>query len=1024
MRRRVIVRALAATAAMMALAATASPAQQPRAAAPPPPAVPVARGWPDTAWRHLGPASFGGRVDDIEAVEDDPRIIFVGTASGGIFRSRNNGVTWDAVFDAYGTALSIGDIAIAPSDRNVVWAGTGEPNGRQSSTWGDGVYRSLDGGTTWKNMGLRETQSIGRVVIDPRDPNTVFVAAVGHLWGPNEERGLYRTRDGGATWRKVLGVDDNTGVIDVAMARDGRTMFAATYMRRRRAWGFSGGGPTSGLWRSLDGGDTWERVSSGLPAGNIGRIGIDIARSDPNIVYIVLESRAGGVFRSADRGATWTRQSRLDERPSYFSQIRVDPKNPDRVWLLGTYLYLSIDGGKTFTSDSLGRRLHPDHHALWIDPSQPDHMMLGNDGGVFFTYDAARSWNYIDNLPIGQFYDITIDARDPYWIYGGLQDLGTFGFPSGTHSRGRLFDDQVTFLEYGDGFQTAADPTNPRLLYANSQNGRGYVVDIETHEERRITPVAAERTERYRFNWNTAILVSPVDPRVYYYGANKLLKTADHGTTWQVISPDLTRNLDWRTLSLGPGIPDRDSTTLSRDDGTSAYGNITTIAESPRAAGTLYVGTDDGTVQMTTDSGAHWTNLTARFHLAGAPSVAKVVASRHDAKTAFVVFDGHTNDDQKPYVFKTADGGATWSAIAGDLPATAPLKTLTEDPRNPNLLFAGTEFGLYWSFDGGRHWSFPGGNLPRVIVTRAIVNERNNDLILGTHGRSVLVLDDIRSLETGDPARAEGAAQLFPLRDATEYYQWRDQPLTAAGKFSAPNAPVGALVTYSLRDSAETARIQILAADGSVVRELAAPGSAGVHRIVWNLRMGLAFVPAPSDSGFYGAPLAPLVPPGSYTVRLIAHGATATQPLTVRANPRAEPSAESLAARQGIAKRVDSLARVYADGKRLLASVDTEFAHLRPLLARRPPSPATDSVVKGVASQIATLRRAFAPDYGAPIGEVFDVIGGLTSNAYPPTQAELRTLDFAAADLASSVATLNTLVGTDLPKLRAALGRP
>lgn len=1013
-------RALAlAAAAMLVMSSAESRAQPPRAAAPPP-----ARGWPDTAWRHMGPASFGGRVDDIEAVEDDPRIIFVGTASGGIFRSRNNGVTWDPVFDAYGTALSIGDIAIAPSDRNIVWAGTGEPNGRQSSTWGDGVYRSLDGGATWKNMGLRETQSIGRVVIDPRDPNTVFVAAAGHLWGPNEQRGLYRTRDGGATWHKVLGVDDNTGVIDVAMARDGRTMFAATYMRRRRAFGFVGGGPTSGLWRSLDGGDTWERVTNGLPAGNTGRIGIDISRSDPNVVYVVLENRAGGVFRSTDRGATWTRQNRLDERPNYFSQIRVDPKNPDRVWLLGTFFYTSIDGGKTFTSDSTARKVHPDHHALWIDPNQPEHMMLGNDGGVFFSYDGARTWDFVDNLPIGQFYDIAIDARDPYWIYGGLQDLGTFGFPSGTHSRGRLMDDQVTFLEYGDGFQVAADPTNPRLIYANSQNGRGYVVDVETHEERRITPVAAERTERYRFNWNTAILVSPVDPRIYYYGANKLLKTADHGATWQVISPDLTRNQDWRKLSLGPGIPDRDSTTLSRDDGTSQYGNITTIAESPRAPGTIYIGTDDGIVQMTTDGGAHWTNITSRFRLAASRSVSKVVASRHDAKTAYATFDGHTDDDQKPYIFKTADGGATWSSIAGDLPATAPVKTLTEDPRNANVLFAGTEFGLYWSFDGGHHWSFPGGNLPRVIVNRVLVNERNNDLILGTHGRSVIVLDDIRALEAGDPARAGSAVELFPLRDATVVYQWRDQPLPAARKFSAPNAPVGALVTYNLRDSADSARIQVLAPDGSIVRELTGPGTAGVHRVVWDLRTRLAFVPAPGDSGFYGAPRAPFVPPATYTVKLVAHGATATQTVQVRANPRSASSPEASAARQLVAKRVDSLSRAYAEGKRLLAAVDTEFAHLRPLLASRGPSPATDSLLKIVAAQLSTLRRGFASDYGAPIGEVFDVLGGLESSSVAPTQAEQRALDFAAADLAASITKLNALVTTEMPKLRAVLSAP
>jgi photosystem II stability/assembly factor-like uncharacterized protein len=764
---------------------TALPAQQASGAAP----------WPDTAWRQIGPASIGGRVSDIEAVASDPRIIFVGAASGGVFRSMNNGVSWEPVFDADGTALSIGDIAIAPSDRNVVWVGTGEASNRQTSTWGDGVYRSLDGGTTWRNMGLRETQSIGRVVIDPHHPEIVFVAAAGHLFGPNEQRGLYRTRDGGTTWQKVLGVDANTGVIDVALGGDGRTLFAAAYERRRRAFGFVGGGPQSGIWRSRDGGDSWTRLSKGLPTGNTGRIGLAIAASDPQIVYAVVENRDGGVFRTTDGGASWTRQSHINERASYYGRIAVDPTNPDRVWLPLTTLHRSIDGGKTFTEDSLNVHVHPDNHALWIDPHQPEHMMLGNDGGVFFTYDGARHWDYESNLPIGQIYGIAIDGRDPYRIFGGFQDLGTFMFASGTHSRGALTDDRATFLEYGDGFQVAVDPTNPRLVYSNSQNGRGYVDDLETGEAHRITPFSADSTKRYRFNWNTAILLSPHDPHVYFYGANKLLKTTDHGGTWQEISPDLTRNQpDWKKLSLGAGIPLRDSTTPSRDDGVGQFGNITTISESPRAAGSLFVGTDDGNVQMTTDAGAHWTNITPRFHLKAPAWVSAVVASHFDARTAYVTFDGHRDDDLTPYIFKTTDGGATWSSIVGDLPAGIAVRTIVEDLRNPALLFAGTEFGLYWSLDGGRHWRFPGGSLPRVMVDFIIVNERNNDLILGTYGRGVIILDDIAALEAGS-APATAAVRLFPMRAATEVYQRRDQPFEGARPFPAPNAPVGALIT-------------------------------------------------------------------------------------------------------------------------------------------------------------------------------------------------------------------------------------
>jgi len=966
--------------------------------------------WPDSAWRAIGPASFGGRVDDIEAVTDDPRIIFVGTASGGVFRTFNNGTTWEPVFDAQ-SALSIGDIAIAPSNHDIVWVGTGEANNRQSSTWGDGVYRSLDGGATWRKMGLAETQTIGRIVIDPRDANTVFVAAVGHLFGPNEQRGLYRTHDGGEHWEKVLGVDANTGVTDVVISPDGQTLIAATYMRRRRAWGFVGGGPTGGLWRSVDGGDHWQRLTSGLPAEDIGRIGLDVARSDPNIVYAVIESAHGGVFRSRDRGATWTRQSTLDERPSYFSQIRVDPKNPERLWLLATSLYRSTDGGKSFTSDSVAVRVHPDHHAMWIDPNDPRHVMLGNDGGVYFTYDEGRQWDYIANLPIGQFYDVAVDAREPYWIFGGTQDNGTYAFPSGTYSRGPLTDDQVMHIGYGDGFQVATDPLNPRFVYTNSQNGRGYVFDLVTREERRITPVAPDRSDRYRFNWNTAILVSPNDPHVYYYGSNKLLATRDYGTTWQVMSPDLTRRQEWRTLPLGEGIPARSRTTLSRDDGTSEYGNITTISESPKAPGTIYVGTDDGNVQLTTDNGAHWTDITARFRLTMHHAVSCVVASRFDPRVAFVAFDGHTDDDPAPYLFETRDGGATWRSIASDLPRNGPVKTLTEDPRNPQLLFAGTEFGLYWSLDGGGHWLFPGAGLPHVMVDRVVIN---GDLVVGTHGRGVIILDDIAPLEAM-AAATSGEVQLYPVRDAMEVYQWRDLPLPGRRTFMAPNKPLGALITYYL--PTET-RAQIRIRAGSrVVRELTAPTTRGTHRVEWDLRTQFAFVPPPEDSGYYGVPRAPYVPAGDYTIELEAGGKTLTRSVHVRTDPRVATTPEALRARSTMISQIDSITRTFAIERKKFMPVDSEYTRLATTLAKSPF--ASDSTVKAATTIIPTLRARFGSSYPTPIGQLFDLLGGLESSSAAPTEAEERTLSAVQSDLADAYAKLETLVTTQLPKLRA-----
>ena len=980
--------------------------------------------WPDSAWRAIGPAKFGGRIDDIEAVANDPRIIYVGTASGGVFKSVNNGTTWVPIFDG-SAALSIGDIAIAPSDPNVVWVGTGEANNRQSSTWGDGVYRSTDAGATWQSMGLRETQSIGRIVIDARDPSTVFVAAVGHLFGPNDERGLYRTKDGGTHWERVLGVDANTGVTDVVITPDGRTLLAATYMRRRRGWGFVGGGPTSGLWRSTDGGDHWQHVTSGVPTGDIGRIGLDIAKSDPNIMYALIEAKDGGVFRSADRGATWTRQSPLQERPSYFSQIRIDTKDPQRVWWLATSLYHSVDGGKTFKSDSTAIRVHPDHHAMWIDPNDSRHIMLGNDGGVYFTYDDGRNWDYIDNLPIGQFYDVAVDAREPYWIYGGTQDNGTFAFPSGNYSRGALTDDQVMHIGYGDGFEVATDAANPRVVYTNSQNGRGYVFDLVTREERRITPVPPDRNERYRFNWNTAILVSPNDSHTYYYGANRLLRTTDYGTTWQPISPDLTRSQDWRKLPLGTGIPLRDRSTLSRDDGTSEYGNITTISESPKAPGAIYVGTDDGNVQLTTDGGAHWTNITTRFGLRTAHTVSAVLASRFDARTAYVAFDGHADDDLRPYLFRTTDGGASWTSIASDLPPSAPVKTISEDPRNPRLLFAGTERGLYWSLDGGKRWTFPGGALPHAIVDRVVVNERTNDLILATHGRGVIILDDIAPLETWDPSPNADPVQLFPLRDVTEVYQWRDQPPLGARAFTAANTPLGALVTYWLgkdSDVGAAVHIRILASDGRVVRELAGPATRGLHRVEWDLRMDFAFVPPASDSGFYGPPRPPFVQPGEYTVQLLAAGKTLSRTVTVRADPREVTTPDAVRARWAMMMQIDSLSRAFAPEQKSFAALDSEYTQLMKQLGGAASSvAAADSIVKSVTSLITTLRARLSASYPTPIGQAFDLLGGLESSSATPTEAERRTLDASITDLRDAFAKLHELETVAMPKFRQAV---
>jgi len=972
-------------------------------------------------WRQIGPASFGGRIDDIEAVPSRPSTIFVGTAGGGIFRSTNNGTTWSPVFDRDGRSTSIGDIAIAPSDPGIVWVGTGEPNNRQSSTWGDGVYRSLDGGSTWTHMGLRETHHIGRVVIHPRDPRIVFVAALGQLWGANAERGVYRTTDGGVTWRKVLAGNDVTGAVDVALDPDGRTVYAAMYQRQRKSFGFVGGGPGSGLWRSRDGGETWEQLTEGLPSGVKGRIGIAIAPSQPSTVYAIVESRQGGVFRSDDRGSSWRRQSTLNPRPMYYSQVRVDPQHPDRVWVLGTYVHKSIDGGKTFTTDSTGDRIHVDHHALWINPADGEHMWLGNDGGLYVTHDGARNWDFVDNLPIGQFYDIDVDDRDPYFVYGGTQDNGTWGIPVRTYNGVGITNADVVNIAYGDGFYSVADLADPRYVYANSQNGRAYRVHLATREERGIRPVPPDTIETYRFNWSTPMLRSPHDPRTVYYGGNRLFRTRTSGDSWDVISPDLSRNQEWKKLPIMGVV--RDSTTLSRDDGVGDYGTITTIAESPTAAGTLLVGTDDGNVQLTTDGGATWRDLSSRFRLPAPRWVSRVLWSRHDARTALVAFDGHHDGDLAPYLFRSTDGGTTWSTITGDLPPGNSIKTVEEHPVNRDVLFAGTEFGLYVTFDGGRRWVHAGGSLPRVRIDDIAIHPRTRDLVLGTHGRSIIVLDDVGLFDQGAPVVAAGEARLYPIRSAQQRFITRVLPTPGARAFQAPNPPPGAVITYALGAAASpadsVATLSVTDAQGSKVREMRVNAAAGIHRTGWDLHRDRSAGVTDADEGWFGIPTGAWVAPGRYTVTLTARGRSVSQPVEVLPDSRVEIAAGALQARHQASLQLATLQGSFNDGVELHKRMAAERARLEAALATTPARRDSLAALMGqVRQQLDSLGRRFGAGFGGPKFGFLDLDGSLQASSTAPTDAQRRTIEQLGAQLRRDLQALNALLGGAFAELQ------
>jgi len=900
-------------------------------------------------YREMGPAIMGGRVADIAPVESDPRIFYVGLGAGGVWKTTNDGMTWEGVFDDQPVA-SIGDVTVAPSNPNVVWVGTGEPQNRQSSPWGIGVFKSTDAGRTWRHMGLADTRHIGRIAIDPTDPDVVYVGAVGHLWGPNEERGVFRTTDGGETWEKVLYIDEHTGVIDLVMDHnDPKTLFAATYQRQRTAFGFAAGGGGSGIWRTTDGGDTWTRLERGLPDSDVGRIGLDVYRRDGNLVYAVIEAAEGqGVYRSTDRGETWEKMSDRNPRPMYFSLIRIDPNNPDRIYLGGVQESASDDGGRTWWPGNSTDQIHSDHHALWIDPNDSNHLIDGSDGGLAFSRDGSKTWRSIRNMAIGQFYQVGVDMGDPYRVCGGLQDNGNWCAPHRTEATWGVRNREWVHVWFGDGFYNKPDPTDPNIMYSDTQGGNLARIDVATRESQSIRPLARPTGDeapdaeprRYRFNWSSPLEISSHDPGTIYLGGNHLMRSRDRGMTWEEASPDLTRAIDRDTVPImGRLVTDE---TPSHNDGTATNSNITAFGESRQSADVLYVGTDDGNLQVSRDGGATWTNVIDR--VPGLPDgtyVSRIEPSHAVDGRVYVTFDGHRNDDYAPYAFVSEDFGESWRKITDGLPDGWSVNVIREHPSNPNLLFLGNEIGLFISVDRGASWAQLKNNMPTVAVDDIVIHPRENDLVLGTHGRSIWILDDITPLQALSEETLAADAHLFGSRRATIWsmgFDWPFQPAT----FIAPNPPNGAPIRYYLRekvgeasDSASTdggasdgagLSLQILNSEGTVIRTLEAVDAPGIQEVVWDFRIEPAYE-ASGNAGAGGrfrggaAPGAgPRVLPGTYTARLAVGDASWTRDFEVRLDPRREASHADLVARQEALMDAYDLARPLRDaGERLRA---------------------------------------------------------------------------------------------------------
>ncbi|MBC7893998.1 MAG: hypothetical protein H7066_01210, partial [Cytophagaceae bacterium] len=863
--------------------------------------------------RSIGPAVMGGRIQDVEVDPRDPYTIYIGAAAGGIWKTTNKGTTWAPIFDGQ-PDNTFGDIAIFAGNSQILWAGTGEQNNRQSSSWGGGVYRSTDAGTTWSFLGLKESGSIGRVLLHPTDGGIAWVAVVGNLWKPTVERGVFKTTDAGRTWTRVLTVDSLTGATEIVMdPRDPNVLFAATYQRLRSGFGFNGGGPGSALWKSTDGGTTWRKLEGGLPAGDKGRIGIAIAPSNPGVIIATVEHQgAGGTYRSEDAGATWRLASRTNPRPMYYSKPYVDPNNDRRVWLLGVQPAKSEDGGTTFetmpNSPTYDLGLKDDHHVLWIDPRDSRHLLLGGDGGLHESWDLGYTYNRLNNFAIAQFYRIAVDDRDPYWVYGGLQDAHSWMGPSATtHWLGILNSDWKQ-IGFSDGTGHAVDKRGHRYVYSTSSGGNITRVDAETGDRFEIQPVAPAG-ETYRYDWTAPIVASTHTAGTLYLGANKLLISRDYGSTWTATA-DLTRQVNRDTLRMA-GVLNTDIR-LSRNDGESNFSEITTMAESPIDPLVLWVGTDDGNVQVSQDGGKSWKELSGG--ITGVPNgsfVDRLIASNGARGTAWVTFDRHRSGDMAPYIFQTTDFGRTWKAATTGLAPDAPVRSITPYPGKAQVLFAGTERFVYFTTDGGGTWTRLAANLPTTRYDDMIVHPRTKDLVLGTHGRSIWILDDASPIAEWTPTVAADRAHLFGVRRATIVNYWADVSTMAHGIYAAENPAEGATFSYHLATPAQAVRFTVTNTAGRVVRELNGPMTAGtLHRINWDLRYAPATLagsaraggeegPSPETMGGGRNPARVALPipahnigprgfyvsPGVYTVTMDVDGTRRTRTFEVRGDP-------------------------------------------------------------------------------------------------------------------------------------------
>jgi photosystem II stability/assembly factor-like uncharacterized protein len=1030
------------------------------------------------ALRNIGPAINSGRVVDFAVTPGKRHRFFVATASGGLWKTDNAGTTWQPVFDSEGS-YSIGCVTIDPSNPNIIWVGTGENNSQRSVSFGDGVYKSMDGGQTWKNMGLKESEHIGNIVVHPKDSNIVYVSAMGPLWRGGGDRGLYKTTDGGATWERILHISDDTGVAEVWLdPRDPNLVYATSWQRRRHVWTLINGGPESAFHKSTDGGATWRKIDKGLPSVDRGRMGLCISPVDPDVIYGILDAARdeSGLFRSTDRGESWEKRSKHHTSGDYWNELTCDPHDLDTVYSVEVFLWVTKDGGKSFDKVNFKKK-HVDDHAVWLDPKDPDYMLVGCDGGVYESFDRGTTWLFKENLPITQFYRVSVDTSEPfYYVYGGTQDNATLGGPSRTLRKSGISNEDWFITVGGDGYETQVDPTDPNIVYSQWQYGGLVRYDRRSEEIVDIQPQEEPGEPAHRWNWDSPLIISPHSPTRLYFASQRLFRSDDRGNTWTAISGDLSRQLDRDKLEVMGRIWEMDA--VHKSTSTSDYGNIVSLSESPLVEGLIYIGTDDGLIQVTEDSGENWRKVDGVPGVPERTYVSDLEASLFDEDTVYATFDNHKMGDFTPYVAVSRDRGRTWKSIRGDLPDREVAYTLIQDHVKAELLFIGSEFGLYVSFDEGAHWHRLKGGLPTIQMRDLDIQRQWNDLAVASFGRGFYILDDYSALREMSEARlANEAAILFPTREALRYIEKPDRVFDRGNGFwTTPNPPYGAVFTYWLRDGIKTKQEQRAEAEkkarkdktdpplpsmaelreedlevepaafivvrddqGSVVRRVAAKRKKGLHRVAWDLRWPAA---APTDltpkkdlPPWAEPERGPMVLPGSFTATLEERSSGEWKALTdpvdfeVRALELATLTAADTAAVEAFQNEVRELRRSVLGASKLTDEVKQRLDHLRQALIDTPEAdPALMAELEGLKARYDDIVLAFKGDQTKAQRNVFTppaIVDRVERIAYDqwyttqaPTTTHRQAFEWAAAAFAAEMEKLEKLVA-DLEALEA-----